>query len=140
MLFYITAITAIAFDQASKYWVRANMYKGQSIPEEGVAWLTRAHNTGGVIEWIIIASSILLAAIVFCYYYVGLGRKMPSIGLGLMMGGIAGNLTDRLLLGYVIDFINSDSMVFNIADTAFFIGILFVVLHVSWRSWVFFRA
>ena len=140
MLFCVTAITVIAFDQASKHWVRIYMYKGQSIPEEGIAWLIRVHNTGGHLAWIVIANSILLATIIFCYYYFVLSRKMPSIGLGLILGGIAGNLTDRILMGYVIDFINSDSMVFNIADIAFLIGIFLIFIHVSRRCWIFFRA
>jgi signal peptidase II len=136
MLFYLTVITVVAFDQVSKYWIRTNMYLGQSIPEDGAAWLTLAHNTDGKLNWIFIANSIVITAIIFCYYYVKLSKKMPSVGLGLMLGGVAGNLLDRMLLGYVIDFINNDSLVFNIADTAFLVGVFIIISYACWRYWI----
>ena len=53
-----------------------------------------------------------------------------KIASGLILGGIAGNLTDRLFCGYIIDYINPFNLfVFNIADLA----ICFGVLLLSWK-------
>lgn len=60
-------------------------------------------------------------------------RKLEIISLGLLMGGLVGNLIDRLLYGYVIDFLSCSFgtyqfPIFNIADIAIVVGIsLFIV-------------
>ncbi len=68
---------------------------------------------------------------------------LGSIALGLIFGGIAGNLVDRLVHGHVIDFLYFhlitrsgrlyDFPAFNVADSAICIGVglLFIL---SWRS------
>jgi len=139
MLFYLTAITIIAFDQVSKYLIRAYMHEGQAIPSEGFAWLIRFHNSRGQLGWIVIATSIIIVAIIFSYYYFVSRKRLPSIGLGLILGGLAGNLIDRLWLGYVTDFIHEGYWVFNIADVAFLIGIALTTLYVFWWEWMLLR-
>ena len=53
-----------------------------------------------------------------------------SLAFGLILGGIAGNLTDRFFYGYIIDYIKPfDLFVFNIADLA----ICFGALLLSWK-------
>lgn len=97
--------------------------------------LTLVHNTGaawGMFKdhalWLTL---LAVAALVFLciarrhFTYVGL---VPRIALGLLLGGIIGNLTDRLLFGYVIDFLSFHINqyqwpVFNIADSAICTGV-----------------
>ncbi|MCI8346829.1 MAG: signal peptidase II [Bacilli bacterium] len=78
------------------------------------------------------------AIIVFLYLqrYISknkMKRKLEIISLGLLMGGLVGNLIDRLLYGYVIDFLSCSLgtyqfPIFNIADIAIVLGIsLFIV-------------
>ena len=50
---------------------------------------------------------------------------------GLLLGGSAGNLIDRVRLGYVIDFIELRHLwpVFNVGDSAITIGVGLLILH-----------
>ena len=60
----------------------------------------------------------------------GAGGISSSIALALILGGMLGNLTDRIFYGYIIDYINLFNLfVFNIADLA----ICFGVLLLSWK-------
>lgn len=61
--------------------------------------------------------------------------KLSTISLGLIMGGIVGNLIDRLLFGKVIDYISLKFgsylfPVFNIADTAIVIGVILMIISI----------
>lgn len=52
-----------------------------------------------------------------------------QISIGLIVGGALGNLIDRILLGYVIDFIQVGWWpVFNVADSAISVGAILLVL------------
>ena len=57
-------------------------------------------------------------------------NRTEALGLGLIVGGAAGNVFDRIRLGYVVDFLNlhfggwSPFLVFNVADSAITIGVL----------------
>jgi len=99
MLFFLTAITVVAFDQLSKYWIRANILDGHSISREGVAWFIRIHNSAGELSWILITNTILIAFVIFSYYYFASGKRLPSVALGLILGAFVGNTIDRLWLG-----------------------------------------
>ena len=79
-----------------------------------------------------IASSII--AIIFIVLYVWKNKIMSPIlrlGLGLILGGAAGNLIDRLRFGYVIDFLDFRVWpVFNVADSAITVGVAILILKV----------
>jgi signal peptidase II len=56
------------------------------------------------------------------------------LGLSLILGGAAGNMTDRLIHGYVVDFLDfyaggSHWPAFNVADAALTAGILLLLLR-----------
>ena len=57
-------------------------------------------------------------------------NRAEALGLGMIVGGAAGNVLDRIRLGYVVDFLNlhfggwSPFLVFNVADSAITIGVL----------------
>ena len=75
----------------------------------------------------ILATATLLA-IFFWRHALGLRSRLSQIAFGLLCGGIAGNLIDRLLHGHVIDFIDLHfgSYVyptFNVADSAICVGV-----------------
>jgi len=79
-----------------------------------------------------IASSVI--AIIFIVLYVWKNKIMSPIlrlGLGLILGGAAGNLIDRLRFGYVIDFLDFRVWpVFNVADSAITVGVAILILKV----------
>jgi len=52
-------------------------------------------------------------------------------GMGLLLGGILGNLIDRILLGYITDFVLIDPLpVFNLADIAVYVGVILLIAGV----------
>jgi signal peptidase II len=60
------------------------------------------------------------------------------VALGLISGGIIGNLIDRLRVGYVIDFLDfhigrNHWPAFNVADSAICVGVVLYII-VSWQS------
>jgi signal peptidase II len=75
----------------------------------------------------------LLVVVVLAVLYLSSAAppRWQSIGVGLLAGGAAGNLADRLRLGYVIDFISIGRWPnFNVADSAITVGA--VTLIVGW--------
>lgn len=90
-------------------------------------------NTGGAfgllsgIPWLFaVATAAIVALIVRASFRVG--HRLPALGMGLVLGGAVGNLTDRLsgglgLGGDVVDFIHlSWWPIFNLADASVVIG------------------
>jgi len=89
----------------------------------------------GEAEWahvFFIVLSFLFIAGFFVFNFMfnkDLKGKVYSVGCGLLIGGIVGNLIDRLAFGYVRDFIRFDFMnfpIFNIADIALTFGVILI--------------
>jgi signal peptidase II len=107
----------------------------------GVLKLTHVHNTGSAFSlfrgagvWLVFVSIVSLVAIL--RYLFSLQRRgvvispVLLLGLALPFGGAAGNLMDRLRLGYVVDFLELPRWpVFNVADSAITLGAVLLVLH-----------
>lgn len=96
---------------------------------------TYAKNTGvafslleGNIPFIIIMTVVVIGVIVSCLKEVK-KRWMDIVGYGLILGGAFGNLFDRIVYGYVIDFLDFDIFgyhfpIFNLADSGIVIGVI----------------
>ncbi|MFL2826151.1 MAG: signal peptidase II [Coraliomargaritaceae bacterium] len=107
------------------------------IGNEGAAW-------GMFSEYSGILTLLSFAVLFFIYYFrkqLELQRGSIQIAFGLLIGGILGNLIDRIRVGHVIDFIDIHLPftlpyilpygrwpAFNIADSAIVIGMLFYLL------------
>ncbi len=99
-------------------------------------YLTYVKNIGAAFS-ILEGKSILLIligviALGFLYWYVKKNNP-KNIGYGLLFGGILGNLIDRIIFGYVIDYIgfeigSYEFPIFNLADTAIVIGAIFIIV------------
>ena len=132
----------LAVDQGSKAWIRArlpfNTYgegSGAIVVIRGFFYIVHVGNTGAA--WSMLSGrSILLAALAAATLVaIFLGRRALGLGVtyaqvcfGLLCGGIAGNLADRLAHGHVIDFLDFHFgsyayPTFNLADTAICIGV-----------------
>ncbi len=151
VVFFLSTLLVVAADQLSKLWVRSYS-EGQVIFKAGFFRITHVHNTGasfGLFQGQSFALTIVAfigIALVLSYvflvprYFPFLGTRMSKVSLGLVLGGIIGNLIDRLRfvfdntagslfdrlnLGYVIDFIDTGVWpTFNIADSAITVGII----------------
>lgn len=128
----------IIVDQMTKAWVRTSLaVPGTSVPVVGdVLRFTYVRNLGasfGMMPgyrplFIAVSIGVLIAIAAFVV------RRNPRrpwvvIALGLVAGGAFGNLIDRLLLGWVTDFVQIpfDFPVFNVADSAVVVGVAMLV-------------
>ncbi len=100
-------------------------------------------NTGGAFSmlssatWLLIATSIvfiLLITITEKFYKTD--SKLFLVAYSLILAGAIGNLVDRIIFGYVRDFIKLDFMdfsrmntIFNIADICVTVGVVCMILH-----------
>ena len=123
-------------DQLSKYYIAHTLVPQVSIPIiPQMFHITFILNSGaafGILEnqrlLFIIIAVLILAGVGYFY------RKIPSeyagfrFGLGLMAGGAIGNLIDRIVTGYVIDFFDFRIWpIFNVADIAIVCGVAIMV-------------
>lgn len=130
-LFYILVLTMLflAFDQLTKYIVDKNIAYGDSITIiPSFFHLTYVKNTGAAWSMFtgnqifLIMMSFVVLFFFFFYLYKKETLKKPEIFIySLLLGGIFGNLVDRMHLNYVIDFFDFDILkfsfpVFNVAD------------------------
>jgi signal peptidase II len=137
VVFFLTALLVVAADQLSKIWIRSNLAAGESLPETGLFRLTYVHNTGAVFglfpdQSFPLAIVALISIVVLLFFALFIYRRFPfldsrlgKLALGLVLGGTAGNLIDRLRFGYVTDFIDIGIWpAFNIADSAIVVGVI----------------
>lgn len=133
----LTGIIVSVADQLSKAWIRANIPEGGSLFETGIFRITNLQNTGAAFGLFqgqsLILSIIALTGIglVLAYAFVLYRRfpvfsgKLGYFALGLILGGTAGNVIDRILRGYVTDFIDFTFWpAFNIADSAVTVSVI----------------
>jgi signal peptidase II len=127
------------FDQASKSLAKVTLFR-ESITLLPVFNLNLAHNTGasfgflssagGWQRWLFIAIAAGVSLfIVGVLYKLPRHKNWEACSLGLILGGAAGNLADRIRYGYVIDFIQVHYQgwyfpTFNLADSAITIGVI----------------
>jgi signal peptidase II len=137
--FAAAAVLVLIADQVTKVAAEnALAAHGASIPVIGrVVSLSRAHNTGAVFGLLpgsvgsltIISLILCLAIVAFATHALGRSRLM-TVALALTLGGAAGNLADRVWLGYVRDFLGIGFWpAFNLADAAITVGVLLVLAH-----------
>jgi signal peptidase II len=137
----LVALAIILLDQASKEWVRGAFSLHESVPViAGFFNLTYIRNTGAAwglfsgqnVALSLLAFAMLIALVLFRRKLLPPGRP-HRVALGLLCGGIVGNLFDRLRLDYVTDFLDFyfrgwHFPSFNVADSAICIGVGIYVL------------
>lgn len=149
----VLAVGILVFDQFTKWLVLAYLgYEEERNIIPGFFSLVHWVNTGaawsmlrGNSELLAIVSLVALAALFIFRHHFDAHTKIGQVALGLMFGGIAGNLVDRLMpsRGHVIDFLyfhlvrrdgaEAGFPAFNVADTAICVGVglLFIL---SWQA------
>jgi len=127
-------------DRASKAWIIRNM-ELWTIRRVLGRWLTFTYvqNTGAAFGVLggqtVVLSLISIALLVGLFVFREKLHVLPQIGklaISLIVAGALGNLFDRLVFGYVIDFIDIQIWpVFNIADSALVVG----SITMAWTIW-----
>lgn len=132
------ASVVFLFDRFTKMLVQRFLEEGQSIPViKNVFHLTYYRNPGAAFNvlpyrtgFFIAIALVVLLVIIYYYNKIPADKPYARIALILEFGGVLGNLVDRMLEGYVIDFLDFRIWpVFNIADTAIVIGVILL----SWQ-------
>lgn len=141
----VVAAVVIVIDQLSKYLIVRSMDLFESIPVIPYLNLTLLHNTGAAFSFLADAGGwqrwlfVLLGVGVSAFILVWL-RRMPAgqgpmlpLSLSLILGGALGNVIDRAIHGYVIDFVDVyygawHWPAFNVADSAIVVGAVLFVL------------
>jgi signal peptidase II len=90
------------------------------------------HNAGGWQRWFFIGLGTVAAGFIVWLLRRHGGQRMFSWALALILGGAIGNVIDRTLYGYVIDFIQvhyqgANFPAFNVADSAISIGAVLLI-------------
>lgn len=103
-------------------------------------YLTYTHNDGAA--WSILSGKTFLLIIISFFVIIGLiyfvyknkpTDKITAIGYILLLGGAIGNLIDRMIYGYVIDYLdfyifNYHFPIFNLADSCIVIGVILYLI------------
>ena len=136
MILLLNAFFVIVFDQLSKTYIRNTFSEGQSIPIiEGIFHITYIRNLGGAFGlfpdrqlMFLVLSMVVIFLIIVYWWQLGTEGRLMQIALGLELGGVIGNLVDRILTGHVTDFLDFRFWpVFNVADIAIVSGLFFVL-------------
>lgn len=130
----------VAADQIIKYFVINNLKPLGSVSViDNLFKLTYVENRGVAfgmfndMRWFfVVLTSVLIAAIIIFMFIKRPGGKLFYIAAGLIIGGGIGNLIDRILYGYVIDYLSLSffSPVCNFADYAITIGVVLLAVYV----------
>ncbi|UYK41603.1 signal peptidase II [Microbacterium terricola] len=132
MTIAILAVLVLAADQFTKYLAIENLPPEEPVHILGdflIFYLVRnpgaAFSLGEEVTWIFTIALALVAIAIVWLAFTRIRSKAWAVVLGLLLGGVLGNLTDRLLrppgfaVGHVIDFINTPWMmpaIYNVAD------------------------
>lgn len=137
----LISIITLAIDQLTKVLVQTFDVNKSII--KNIFAITYYENTGAawsILEGkqtLLIVLSIIMMVIIYSMMFSFKETKLTNLAFGILFGGIIGNFIDRIIFGYVRDFINIDIFgyqypVFNIADMAIVVGaILLVVITIK---------
>lgn len=137
LAFFAIALTVIVLDQVTKWLVRTNLDLFESWPSaDSFVRIIHVTNSGaafgilpGQTTFLLITSSLGLAAILLYYIFPPMDHGLIRIALGMQLGGAIGNLIDRVLRGEVTDFVDVGGFpTFNVADASISVSITAVVL------------
>ena len=125
-LFYLVAAATLVLDQIAKFLADN---AGLAIHNKGSAF--------GLVVPAIIPILLSLAAILVIVYYRKqiLKNKTLCVLSAIILGGVLGNLIDRLFLGFVRDFINFRIWpAFNLADAGLTIGVVGLIVYLAMKK------
>lgn len=140
------SLVVIAVDQISKHWFVANfnLYEQMVVIPDMFSW-TLAYNRGAAFSFLanetgwqrwffaVIALAVSVVLVVWLKRLKA-NEGWLAIALALVLGGAVGNLYDRVVLGYVVDFILVHWKTewyfpaFNMADSAITLGAMMLIV------------
>lgn len=148
MWFLATFGIAYPLDQITKRVIVSNFYYGEHhtvIP--GLFDLTHVRNPGGAFSFLaggnsdyrlaffLVAGAVAVALLLLFYRRLPPDTRLAAAALGTILGGALGNLTDRIVYGEVIDWLDFHIAsytwpTFNVADSCIVVGVGVLILEV----------
>jgi len=138
---YLLIFIFTLFDQISKGLINLYMDLSQSINIiPNFFSLTYVHNEGAAFSmligarWFFVIIAIIFLNVIFQYFIKNKELKTKEIIIySMLLSGILGNLIDRILYGYVIDFLDFNIFgynfaIFNLADTYIVVSIILIII------------
>ena len=138
MTIYFAAALVFILDRLTKYFIMGFLESGRSIKVFDFFHITLVFNTGTAfglfkdsnVFFILFSSAVVFLIALHALKYKG-HDLVYCVALGLILGGAAGNLVDRIKFGSVVDFLDFRVWpVFNIADSAISIGVALFVFKI----------
>jgi len=154
--FILTSTIVIIVDHFAKWIVKTHMELNQTINiigdfftisfiiNSGIAFgILNRNNSTLKTPFLIFASLIALAIILYIFLSLPKSIKMAGLSIGLIFGGAIGNMIDRIIRGGVVDFLDFDFPnisinflnykmtrwpTFNVADSCVLVGIIILLI------------
>jgi signal peptidase II len=130
----LVALVTVGADQAVKAIVRGSIGRTETVDAFPGVHLVNVRNTGVAFSMLSeggalpVIVGVLAVSALLAFFFTHLRRPLVWLPTGLLLGGAAGNLVDRLRDGAVTDFIKLPHWpAFNVADIAITLGVLALI-------------
>jgi len=145
LLWLWLSAAVVAMDQVTKFMIVERLDVFQRIDLFAMLSITRLHNTGAAFSflsdaggwqrWFFVVLGLVISLLVIAWL-----RRIPArrgwlgAALALVVGGAVGNIIDRLMHGYVVDFISVHYKgwffpAFNVADSSITVGAVILLIE-----------
>lgn len=141
MTIIILSIIFLIVDQITKILVVNSLVPGENIEIiKNIFNIIYTNNTGAAFSillgkriFLIVVAVLIIGVLLYYIKRNKIEKKIDIIALSFVIGGSLGNLIDRIVRGYVIDFIsiklgNYNFPIFNVADILIVIGVFLLLL------------
>lgn len=137
------ALLIVIADQITKVLILGSFRYGQEMPLTSFFSIVRVHNTGAAFSflssadgwqrWLFVGIGAVAAVAIVWMLRSHAAQRLFALALALILGGAVGNVVDRLLHGYVVDFLDFHWRgwhfpAFNVADSAITLGAICLIL------------
>jgi signal peptidase II len=140
----VLAVVVLIVDQATKWWILNDVMQPPRVIDitpffnlvlgwnRGVSFGLFGAGEAGT-AWLLIAVALVISTVLFVWL-LRTDRIIVGLGLGAIIGGALGNVTDRLRFGAVTDFLDFHLLgvhwpAFNVADAGITVGAAVLILH-----------
>jgi signal peptidase II len=149
-LWLTVAALVVTLDQLAKWLIAGHWQLGETVRVTGFFNLMRAHNSGAAFSflagaggwqrWLFTALALAASILIVWLLRSHAGQKLFAFSLCMILGGAVGNLIDRSLHGYVVDYLDfhwrfltplfqgGHFPAFNLADSAITVGAIGLIL------------
>jgi len=139
MRYLSLTLVLLIIDRLLKWWASTSLEF--AVPRNligNVIRLTRVHNVGGAFGLFpggstvfLVVSSIVAAVLFLILLTMHIDSRLIRAGMACVLAGAVGNLIDRIMWGYVLDFFEIRGFpIFNVADACITIGAGLIILAV----------